>query len=145
MRKKIFGGLLAVGISFAAMAAPAIAGNGELLSGDAYETVDAQVERDGGVLLGPFSTTSAHCRKTGDSRAWILERPRYGQVAIIKHKGEIAFEEGEPYAHCNDRALTGTTIRYRPSRGFVGDDTFVFTVRFPDGEVRAKRVNVHVE
>ncbi|QGM98599.1 hypothetical protein [Methylocystis parvus] len=144
MREKMIGGILAAGLTMLA-AAPALAASGELLSGEAYETVDAQVERDGGVTLGPFSTTSAHCRKTGDSRAWVLERPRYGQVSIVKRKGEIAFGEGEPYAHCNDRPLTGTTIRYRPYRGFVGDDTFVFTIRFPDGEVRTKRVNAHVE
>lgn len=47
-------------------------------------------------------------------------------MAIIERKGEIAFEGGEPYAHCNDRPLSGTTIRYRPARGYVGDDTFVF-------------------
>jgi hypothetical protein len=134
----------AVGLVLLA-AVPALAGSGGLLSGDAYETVEAQVDRDGGVLLGPFSTTSAGCRKTGDSRAWVLESPRYGRVAIIKRKGEIAFEDGEPYAHCNDRPLSGTTIRYRPARGFAGDDTFVFRIVFPDGEVRTKRVNVHVE
>lgn len=143
MHKTIFGRFLAAGMTI--LAPPAIAASGELLSGDAYETVDTQVERDGGVFLGPFSTTSARCRKTGDSRAWIVEAPRYGRVAIIRQKGEIAFEEGAPFAHCNDRTLSGTTIRYRPYRGFAGDDTFVFQIRFPDGEVRAKRVNVHVE
>ncbi|WP_457796537.1 hypothetical protein [Methylocystis sp. S23] len=144
MRLIVTGRYLAVGFAFLA-AGPALAATGELLSGDAYETVDTQVERDGGVFLGPFSTTSAGCRKTGDSRARVLESPRYGRVAIVKQRGEIAFGEGEPYAHCNDRPLSGTTIRYRPARGFVGDDAFVFQIVFPDGEVRMKRVNVHVE
>lgn len=143
MRNRNSGRLLAIGILLSS--APALAATGELLSGDAYETVDAQVERDGGALLGPFASTSHRCRKTSDAQAWITEAPRYGRAQIIKKRGEIAFEEGEPYAHCNDRPISSTTIRYRPYRGFVGDDTFVFTLRFSDGEVRTKRVNVHVE
>lgn len=142
MHKRILAGLAAAGIMCAAGSAAA---NGELLSGDVYESVEAQVERDGSALLGPFVSTSSRCRKTADSRAWIIEAPRYGRASIIKKRGEIAFGDGAAYAHCNDRPIAGTTVRYQPMRGFVGNDSFVFTVRFSDGEVRTKRVSVHVE
>ncbi len=116
-----------------------------MLSGDAYETVDAQVVRNGVALLGPFATTSSRCRKTAEARAWILQSPRYGKASVIKRRGDIAFEEGKPYAHCNDRPISGTTVRYMPARGFAGEDTFVFRIVFSDGEIRTKRVNVLVE
>ncbi|WP_330082626.1 hypothetical protein [Methylocystis iwaonis] len=144
MRSKI--SRLFLGMGFACVvAAPSLAGTGELLSGDASETVDANIERNGGALLGPFVTTSARCRKTADSAAWIIEAPRYGRAAVVKRRGEIAYGDDHRYAYCNDRPISGTMIRYRPAAGFTGDDTFVFTLRFSDGEVRTKRVNVHVE
>ncbi|BDV34613.1 hypothetical protein [Methylocystis iwaonis] len=144
MRCNISRLFLAIGVSLAAVG-PALAGTGELLSADASETVDANIERNGGALLGPFVTTSARCRKTADSAAWIIEAPRYGRAAVVKKRGEIAYGDEHRYAYCNDRPISGTMIRYRPARGFAGDDTFVFTLRFSDGEVRTKRVNVHVE
>ncbi|HEY8162930.1 MAG: hypothetical protein ACR650_14735 [Methylocystis sp.] len=142
MRSKLFSLCVAMGVI---ATGAALAGEGELLTGDAYETVNASIEHDGGALLGPFVTTSARCRKTADSRAWIIEAPRYGRAAVAKRRSEIAYGDDHPFAYCNDRPISGTMIRYRPAPGFVGDDTFVFTVRFVDGEVRTKRVNVHVE
>jgi hypothetical protein len=149
MRSKIFGLSMALAAASALaatfVAGSASAGEGAMLSGDAYETVEAQIERDGAAFLGPFVTTSAKCRKTSDSRGWILEPPRYGRAAVVERRGEIAYGEDQRYAYCNDLGVTGTMIRYAPARGFVGEDSFVFRVKFRDGEVRTKRVNVHVE
>jgi hypothetical protein len=128
-----------------APAGAAVAGRGELLTGVPSDSVDTSVSRDGEVFLGPFSTVNARCKKTSDARAWIVEAPRYGRAFVGRQRGEIAYGEGQRLAYCNDRPLVGTTVRYRPARGFVGDDTFVYVLKFSDGEVRAKRVNVHVE
>jgi len=128
-----------------ASAGMARAGGGELLSSDASESVETSVDAGGQVLLGPFSTTTHRCRKSSDAQGWIVDAPRHGRAYIKKSRGEIAYGEGERYAYCNDRPLTGTVVHYKPARGFTGDDTFAFVIRFRGGEVRAKRVNVHVE
>jgi len=136
--------LLIAGLALTPMRA-ASAAEGELLSGAASDSVATTVSSGGLVFLGPFSGIDGRCRKTSDAQAWIVEKPRYGRASAIKRRGEIAYGPQERLAYCNDRPIVGTTIRYQPARGFVGDDTFVFVLRFRDGEVRAKRVNVHVE
>lgn len=136
--------LLIAGLALTPMRA-AWAGEGELLSGEASDSVAATVSSGGLVLLGPFSSIDARCRKTSDAQAWIVERPRYGRASAVKQRGEIAYGPEHHFAYCNDRPVVGTMIRYQSARGFAGDDTFVFVLRFRDGEVRAKRVNVHVE
>ena len=113
-------------------------GAGRLLTGGEEETLSIAAGHK--LTFGPFARVDAECRVVGQARARILEQARNGRAKVSRETGSIAFEPGTRLARCNERPISGTTVTYRLGGKEPRADSFVYSLVFPDGERRVKRI-----
>jgi hypothetical protein len=115
-----------------------------LLSGAAKEIVRVHISNEEETFLGPFASVGKNCSSLGAAKVQMLQPPQHGAASVARRRGEIAFGDGSPLSHCNDKPIVGAVVRYAPADDFVGLDGFSFRITFPNGEVRTKWVSVEV-
>ena len=75
----------------------------------------------------------------------LVTAPANGTVSVKKGKAFPFFPAANPRSACNRTRVPAILLDYRPSRGFVGSDTFEVNAIFPVGAESTDTFNVTVK
>jgi hypothetical protein len=119
---------------------------GRALAGGAAEPVDIVIKQGQDfAAMGAFTTIGGQCEVTAQGRVTIERQPRIGRLRSYIGPSPVSFKEGHRLSHCNKTIIDGTIVRYDRRGKQPGQDSFRFTVRFSDGEIRTVEANVTLQ
>jgi dienelactone hydrolase len=75
----------------------------------------------------------------------VAQPPAHGQVGIRQQAGLSRFPNGSPFAVCNKTPVQGVLVTYTPTKGFNGNDYFVFAEDAPNGSETMFKMSVTVK
>lgn len=96
------------------------------------------------LVLNFVSLLNADCSSRTLPVAQIVEDAKNGIIKTQVAKDYTNFPTYNQRAECNKKKSPGLQIEYVPSRDFVGTDTAVVDIVYPDGTVLRNRFNLIV-
>ncbi|KAF0230410.1 MAG: hypothetical protein FD175_1732 [Beijerinckiaceae bacterium] len=126
-----------------APAAPASAAAGET------KIVKSEVERKGrtGVdtFLATYLTLSKECKVGVNPRVEVTTQPKNGKINFRPNAINLRAVPGAPRTNCIGTSPSGLGVFYRAERRFKGEDTFVYRVIYPTGDIREVSAKVVIQ
>lgn len=111
--------------------------------------VKAEVERKGrggaDIYLGAYLTLSKDCKVGANPRLEVPEQPKGGKVVTRPNALNLRQVPGAPRNNCIGTSPYALGVFYRPERRFKGEDTFLFKIVYPTGEIREVTAKVTVQ
>lgn len=111
--------------------------------------VKTEVERKGRigreVFISTYLTLSRECKVGPNPRLETMEAPKNGKLYTRPNAINLRAVPGAPRTNCIGTSPYGLGVFYRPERRFKGEETFVFRIVYPDGDIREVSAKVIVE
>jgi hypothetical protein len=85
------------------------------------------------------------CSVIGIPTVRILEPPKSGTVSVEKGNGFPSFPENSSRAKCNAGSVDGEFVFYMPKPGYVGSDSVMVEVIYPDGTAATRHYAIEVK
>jgi Domain of Unknown Function with PDB structure (DUF3857)/Transglutaminase-like superfamily len=85
------------------------------------------------------------CSVIGIPTVRILEPPKSGTVSVEKGNGFPSFPENSSRAKCNANSVDGEFVFYMPKPGYVGSDSVMVEVIYPDGTAGTRHYAIEVK
>jgi hypothetical protein len=111
--------------------------------------VKTEVERKGKVgreiFISTYLTLSRDCRVGANPKLDVPEPPKNGKLYTRPNAINLRAVPGAPRTNCIGTSPYGLGLFYRPERRFKGEETFLFKIVYPDGDIREVSAKVIVE
>ena len=159
-RAAVFAGALASGSLIAANAlaqsvqpqvpgaAPATAASAPVAAAEA-KIVKSEVERKGrtgiDTFLATYLTLSKECKVGVNPKVEITTQPKSGKINTRANAINLRAVPGAPRNNCIGTSPYGLGVFYRPDRRFKGEDSFVYRVVYPTGDIREVSAKVVIQ
>lgn len=118
-------------------------------SGPAQSTKPVEFTRtapsDQALHLDYMYALNPDCSSMGSTTARIIEAPRHGKLAIESGSGFSSFAQNNQRFECNKRRTDGLTVSYTPEAGYMGDDSTLLDVIYPDGTYSKRHYAIEVK
>jgi len=94
--------------------------------------------------VGFYNSTNPDCSVLPGTQGRAAVLPTRGSLVIRPGVGHRIFTSQDNREPCSRKLLRGIVVYYRPARGYVGPDTFVYDVFFPKGGMFHTNVSIDV-
>ncbi|MDE2577234.1 MAG: hypothetical protein KGL46_00370 [Hyphomicrobiales bacterium] len=96
-----------------------------------------------GFYVPPFAVD---CTPRGDVAIHVLQEPAHGAVSVVETQD---FAEGnrastDPRAKCLTQKRRGYLVKYKPAKGYVGEDVIVLDIIATNGFSVRRNITAHV-
>ena len=95
--------------------------------------------------LAHYASINADCTSRGKTVVRVTSAPQHGSILSRVSSDFAHFSPVGDWAHCNSQRVLGTAVFYRPQRDFVGADSTVLDVIYPNGLERSETFNITVK
>lgn len=123
------------------VATPAAAGEAKI--------VKSEVERKGrtGVdtFLATYLTLSKECKVGVNPKIEVTTQPKNGKINTRTNAINLRAVPGAPKTNCIGTSPNGIGVFYRAERRFKGEDTFVYRIVYPTGDIREVSAKVVIQ
>lgn len=113
------------------------------------KTVKTEVERKGKIgreiFISTYLTLSKDCKVGPNPRLETPEPPKNGKLYTRPNAINLRAVPGAPRTNCIGTSPYGLGVFYRPERRFKGEETFLFKIIYPEGDIREVSAKVIVE
>ncbi|OYU48578.1 MAG: hypothetical protein CFE31_08965 [Rhizobiales bacterium PAR1] len=111
--------------------------------------VKSEVERKGRIgfdtFLSTYLTLSKECKVGANPKVEVTTPPKNGKINIRPNAINLRAVPGAPKTNCIGTSPYGVGVFYRAERRFKGEDTFVYRVVYPTGDVREVSAKVVIQ
>lgn len=97
------------------------------------------------VYIGSYITIDKTCKVGATPKIEITEQPPNGSLRIRPHAVVLMTAPGVQRNKCLGTSPSGIAIWYRSKPRAKGDDTFAYSVAYPDGRQRDVKVVVSIQ
>jgi len=122
-------------------ATPAAAGEAKI--------VKSEVERKGrtgfDTFLATYLTLSKECKVGVNPKIEVTTQPKNGKVNTRANAINLRAVPGAPRTNCIGTSPSGVGVFYRAERRFKGEDTFVYRIIYPTGDIREVSAKVVIQ
>jgi hypothetical protein len=101
--------------------------------------------RDQKLRVATLYDLNPDCSVIGIPTVRILEPSRSGEVTVEKGAGFPSFPASNSRSKCNGNSVDAEIILYMPKSGFVGPDSVMVEVIYPDGTASTRRYVIEVK
>lgn len=113
------------------------------------KTVKSEVERKGRIgfdtFLSTYLTLSKECKVGANPKVEVTTPPKNGKINIRPNAINLRAVPGAPKTNCIGTSPYGVGVFYRAERRFKGEDTFVYRVVYPTGDIREVSAKVVIQ
>jgi hypothetical protein len=103
----------------------------------------ARTDRD--VFIGSYITIDKTCKVGDRPTVDFTQPPKNGTLRTRKDPVNLQSAPGIPRGRCLGVSPAGISVIYRSKARFKGDDSFLYTVSYPDGRVREVKGTVSIQ
>lgn len=111
--------------------------------------VKSEVERKGrtgfDTFLATYLTLSKECKVGVNPRIEVTTPPKNGKVNTRANAINLRAVPGAPRTNCIGTSPSGIGVFYRAERRFKGEDTFVYRIVYPTGDIREVSAKVVIQ
>jgi hypothetical protein len=113
------------------------------------KTVKSEVQRKGrtgfDTFLSTYLTLSKDCKVGANPRVEVTTQPKNGKITMRPNAINLRAVPGAPKTNCIGTSPYGVGVFYRAERRFKGEDTFVYRVLYPTGDIREVSAKVVIQ
>jgi hypothetical protein len=111
--------------------------------------VKSEVERKGrtgfDTFLSTYLTLSKECKVGANPKIEVMTQPKNGKITMRPNAINLRAVPGAPKTNCIGTSPYGVGVFYRAERRFKGEDTFVYRVVYPTGDIREVSAKVVIQ
>jgi hypothetical protein len=113
-----------------------------MIASEAEAQTEIKAVASGTVLrLAHFASVNPDCTSRGVTVVRVTDAPTHGAVQIRRERSFTTFRKQQ---QCDDQRVDGTTVEYRPERGYLGPDRVGLDVIYPTGNERMRVYDISV-
>lgn len=102
-----------------------------------------RVDRD--IFIGSYLSIDKTCKVGNRPEVEFTQPPKNGILRTRKDPVNLQTAPGIPRGRCLGVSPAGVAVVYRSKPKMKGEDTFIYTVKYPDGRVREVKGTVTVQ
>jgi hypothetical protein len=84
-------------------------------------------------MIAFYTSLFPDCSPRGPTVGRITTKPQHGNVRFDQGESFVFYNANSPMASCSNKKVPGLLINYKSGDGYVGEDTAVLLLIFPDG------------
>lgn len=150
LRAAVVAGVLSFGLAATAQSvAPQVPGAPPPAAAGEAKIVKSEVERKGrtgfDTFLATYLTLSKECKVGANPRIEVTTQPKNGKINTRANAINLRAVPGAPKTNCIGTSPNGVGVFYRAERRFKGEDTFVYRIVYPTGDIREVSAKVVIQ
>lgn len=111
--------------------------------------IKSEVQRKGRTgyetFIATYLTLDKNCKVGPNPKLETPEPPKNGKLATRPNAINLRAVPGAPRGNCIGTSPYGLGVFYRADRRFKGEDTFVFHIVYPNGDIREVSAKVTIQ